>query len=261
LQQALSHPVGGEVIVRHAEVCSKILVSAGRVAWVHDDAEQGALLDRLRAFGVRVSHEELSHVVAECQRTREHFADVLSRWGLAEREAVVNAVRALVDGRLKATLSRRNGVAVFLPSRHDEGAKLGFTTEELTLDPRTMMPPPRPAFESASQPLLDADAIAQCDVAVRDVRGLDGCIRVAVIHESTSTVVHGEVEPLAWTLGAALDGLDDVRADVFACSADRAHLARRLGDECFVYASFDLSATSLALARRSFATALDRARH
>ena len=74
-------------------------------------------------------------------------------------------------------------------------------------------------------------------------------------------MLHGAAEPLAWTLGAALDGLEDARADVFACSADRAHLARRLGDECFVYAAFDLQATSLALARRSFATALDRARH
>lgn len=261
LQQALAHPVGGEVIVRNGAICSKILVSQGRVAWVHDDTEQDPLVDRLRAFGVRVSHEELSHVVAECQRTGEHFADVLSRWGLAEREAVVSAVRALVDGRLKATLARRNGVALFLPSRHEERAKLGFTTEELKLDNRTMMPPPRPAIPAVSQPLLQPEAVAQCEVAARDVRVIDGCIRVAVIHESTSTVVHGDAEPLAWTLGAALDGLDDTRADVFACSAQRCHLARRLDDECFVYAAFDLQATSLALARRSFATALDRARH
>jgi hypothetical protein len=140
----------------------------------------------------------------------------------------------------------------------DEQAKLGFTSDELQLPKATVAPPPAPSTLRSSRPILDETGLARCEAAAREVIALDGCTAVAVIHEQTSTVIHGAAEPLVWTLGAALEGLDDARADVFACTTDRCHLARRLGADCFVYASFDLAATSLALARRSFASALER---
>jgi hypothetical protein len=58
-------------------------------------------------------------------------------------------------------------------------------------------------------------------------------------------------------LGATLDELGDTAADALACSDRRAHVARRLPGHggCFVYAVFDLGATTLAWARRNVADA------
>lgn len=263
LNEALAHAVGGEVLVRAPSGCARVVVSHGRVAWVHDDGDLGSLVERLRASGVRVTADELALVVAECQRTREHFADVLARWGLAEPGAVSDAVRALIDRRLQAALARPYAAALFAPSRTSSPAKLGFKTEELRRMPGTL-PPPRHHVPSA-RGSLDANLRARCERVAREAHAAEGCLGAAALHFGVVPVVaaSGETDrlTLAWSLGAALDALDDPAADVFASCGDRCHLARRIAGapECVLYATFDLQTTSLALARRTLAAIAERA--
>jgi hypothetical protein len=177
---------------------------------------------------------------------------------------VKSAARAILDARLKRILSYHGAAALFLPRVWRDPPKLGFTSEEL--DVRHASVPPTPhSLRPAALPTLLGERFARAEEVAQQVRGLEGCLAAAVLHYGGAVIVtrSGEVEPLAlvWSLGASLNELGDDSADAIACSGTRCHVGRRMpGDpDCFVYAAFDLSLTSLALARRSFALTLARA--
>ena len=261
LHEALAHATGGEVIVRGRAGAIRVLVSHGRIAWVHDDADRGALLERLRTCGVNVTAEELASVVAECQATGQHLTEVMAQWGIAEAQAVRDATRAILDGRLKRALSEEDCAALFIPSQWRETPRLGFTSEELGVS-RATVPPRGQALRRVPGPVPSAEQVARVDAVVREVLTIDGCVAAAGLHYGAAAIVSwaGDAErlTLAWTLGAALDELADSGADVLACSANCCHLARSIPAErdCFVYGAFDLSGTSVALARRSLAVVI-----
>lgn len=263
LRQALSHATGGEVIVRGRAGTTRVLVSRGLVAWVHDDADRGSWQDALRAFGVTVTTEQLTSVLEECRLTREHVAEVLARWGIAERDVVQRATRSLVDARLKRALSDADAAALFVPGAWHEPSPVGYTREELDVPRATLFPPPPPSSRG-SRPSFDAERLSLLGRVAQDVFGVGGCVSAAVLHYGSATVVSAAGETsapsLAWSLGAALHELEDTAADAMLCSGDRCHLARRIaGSEgCFVYAAFDLATTSIALARLSVGTAAAR---
>lgn len=262
LHEALAHPIGGEVVVRGSACDARIVVSRGRVAWVHDHADRGAFRERLRAHGVDVTAEELTAVLAECQRTREHFADVLARWGLADRDAIVDAIRSLVDARLRSAMARRDAAALFVPAHDNAGVQVAFELQELSPAPRTV-PPPGLGGPSGSI-VVHPEMVARADAIVAELRALTGCAAAAVFHTGAASVVSAAAEDdvlsIGWTLGAALEVLDDARADVFASNADRCHVARRLAGapDCFAFAIFDLATTSLAMGRLGVAAIVER---
>jgi hypothetical protein len=124
LQQALEHASGGEVIVRGGAGTMRIIVARGHIAWIHDDTDLCSLVDHLRDAGVHVSAEDLAAVIAECQRTGEHFAELLAQWGLASLQIVSDAVRSILDTRLHSALANEDAAALFVPSRWQEEAQL-----------------------------------------------------------------------------------------------------------------------------------------
>lgn len=256
LREALAHPTGGDVLLKTESGTTRVLVSRGRVVWVHDEAG-GSLLQELQSLGVRIDADELSEAIAECQRTRDHFVEVLARWGLAERNTVEEATRALVHRRLERALGRKDVVALFLPMQRRGGDSVGFTTDELGLS-RTIAPPADGVPTS-----LPTQDTARFDALTRSALAVDGCTSAVVLHYGSATVLSraGDpgVLPLSWGLGSTLHLLVEDRADAIVCSGERALFARRLPEDgsYFVCVEFDLAATSLALARMSVARLVD----
>lgn len=263
LQEALRHADGGEVVVRRQGGTSRILVSRGRIAWVDDDADRGTLIARLRAHGVDVTSEDLANVIAEARRTNEHFADVLSGWGLADSEAVERAVRGIVDARLAAAMAQKDATALFLPATWSDSGRMGFPAEQLGSG-RSTVPPSLHSTLRLTPVSFEGDVLASMHALADDVLALDGCVVSAVLHYGSASVVcaRGDADrlALAWSLGAVLDELDDPAADALVNSGARCHVARPLpGTECFVYAAFDPDVASVALARRTVALAVEHA--
>jgi CheY-like chemotaxis protein len=261
LRQALAHPTGGDVLVQRDDGLVKVLVARGRVAWVHDGEGKGSLLRELACLGVTIDADDLATVVAECRTTREELGVVLERWGLVDRSTLDAAMRALVNGRLSRALADREAVALFVPSRWQDLRPRGFTTEELDV-PHTIAPPS--TSEIASVPRAgEILRRARFDEITAAALRTTGCRSAFVLHYGSATVVSaaGEPEllPLAWGLGATLHQsghqASGARPDAIVCLGERAMCARGLGSEAsyFLCVDFDLSVTSLALARRAVA--------
>lgn len=264
LQEALASAGGGEVVVRSGDVAAWIHVQDGHIVWVNVSSVPTTMDDVTRHGGLTLDREALDAVREESRRTGAHFMDVLVRWGLISEERAREAVRTVVDERVKLVLELPEAVGLFLPKVRAQGSRLRFRASEIpslrdagrallrrqmveALDFSSGGPPP-----SSRAPALPLVEIA---LFVEEAAAVEGAVGAAILDRKTGVCLHHsgiDIDTqIAWSQVSTLAALGPDAGEAVASAGDRCYLARPLLEvpSLVLFVVFSLSETTLGLAR------------
>lgn len=268
----------GELLVRSDALVARILISEGKIAWVHAPSGSGSFLTGLEEKG-SLDRDTALAVVKECRTSGRGLVEVLAEWDLLKPEELRAHAAAWLRARVAELLELKNPKLLFLPGIHRCSKELLFEVDDLlgeswfstepSLPPPTTLspsafPPPRSwsrAFQGTASPPATAQALVESCLAI------DGLCGVAVLELQTGRCLSKGGTPLdpdvAWAQLGTLHAVarNEEAAQSVVVGSQHYHLAAftKVPAPALVYATIRVAQVNLGTARADFVRAIERA--
>ena len=220
----------GEIIVSGGAEGARILVDAGRIAWIHRIGHPMGLGALLAAEGVDVAEDTVREVVDECRRSRRSFAAVLTEWAVVDQATLARCIATHLARELAIIATWPHARAELMEGPPSGGSSPSF--EAASLLPSVAAPRPR-IRTLQNQPAvgptpLAADAGSAWLGRIAEMPDVLGCALLDTI-SGRCLGHHGDIDGTSsevWSLAAAFTSLGSATGDILATTPTRAFLVR-----------------------------------
>jgi hypothetical protein len=256
LNGAIEAGSSGEVVIHRGTDFARVLLRAGRIAWVHRSGYRTSIRDLLGACGVTLDEAAVREVLEECRRSRRHFGDVLVEWDIVAPDRLREALRRHLEAALADVLEWREATALFVHEDRPATSSLTFTAAEVMASaprrPRVHTYQGMPAVSAA----IDERDDAAVDRWLERVSKLPNVLGCALLDPRSGTVLGSRgaqdmTDNLVWGLVAAFSSLGAGKEELLATLKTTAYLVRSsvLQSRAVAVVCFDPRELSLAMAR------------
>ena len=256
----------GEFVVRSGSQSARVFFHGGQVAWTHLADGSGTFLQEL-AVELELGSDMVEGILADCRRKGARFTEVVVAWGVLDRNALREKLKAWIAKKLEAIIHLPHARSLFLPQKRESSLDMAFSLEELDVSPtpvamrehgpeplRSIAPPHATfsnAFVFAPEPSPAIEAILDRCMALEGVLGV-----VAIERTSGYCLGSRGIELNADAAWAHIRCLNTVMRignvqDSIVTTDEHFHLVRLLPthSETFLYALVDAKTSQLAMAR------------
>jgi predicted regulator of Ras-like GTPase activity (Roadblock/LC7/MglB family) len=202
LAEAMTFPVGGEIVVRSGERVGRVFLAHGRIAWVTASTISKTLTTYLLEE-TAATPADLQAAFDESKKQGENFAETLIRWAIVDAATLH---RAMLQQAARCILELGGWfpmIALVVPSSREYQGKFTFTVDEVVaqsaaLDPRrcavlrALFQPPQPAaalqLTAHTTVRINKETMMSLDAILKEFKGIKGYKAAGIMNFTGETV-------------------------------------------------------------------------